>query len=169
MLKWGQFLFAFFYPSFFFLFEGFIFHSFIALFGWRIQPDSASHNSIFLSRKISPTTRQPASQQYFPLMRNQPAIQPASQPNKAERIQPVRPTDAYWLHCGPLSIRYMLSREQSSTSYHSGTKENLLQLRELALLPAGCIMRMRATSREKKNCPIYTHNYNKNPTFMLQL
>ena len=29
MLKWGQFLFAFFYPSFFFLFEGFIFHSLI--------------------------------------------------------------------------------------------------------------------------------------------
>ena len=54
-----------------------------ALFGWRIQPDSASHNSIFLSRKISPATSQPASQQYFPLTRNQPAIQPASQPNKA--------------------------------------------------------------------------------------
>jgi nitrite reductase/ring-hydroxylating ferredoxin subunit len=41
--------------------------------------DSASHNSIFLSRKISPATSQPASQQYFPLTRNQPA----SQPNKA--------------------------------------------------------------------------------------
>jgi len=46
----------------------------LALFGWRIQPDSASHNSIFLSRKISPATSQPASQQYFPLTRNQPAI-----------------------------------------------------------------------------------------------
>jgi len=45
-----------------------------ALFGWRIQPDSASHNSIFLSRKISLATSQPASQQYFPLTRNQPAI-----------------------------------------------------------------------------------------------
>jgi len=45
--------------------------------------DSASHNSIFLSRKISPATSQPASQQYFPLTRNQPDIQPASQPNKA--------------------------------------------------------------------------------------
>jgi len=56
----------------------------LALFGWRIQPDSASHNSIFLSRKISPATSQPASQQYFPLTRNQPAIQPASQPNKAQ-------------------------------------------------------------------------------------
>ena len=42
------------------------------------RPDSASHNSIFLSRKISPATSQPASQQYFPLTRNQPAIQPAS-------------------------------------------------------------------------------------------
>jgi len=49
------------------------------LFGWRIQPESASHNSIFLSREIS----QPFSQQYFPLTRNQPASQPASQPNKA--------------------------------------------------------------------------------------
>jgi len=49
-----------------------------ALFGWRIQPDSASRNSIFLSRKIS----QPSSQQYFPLTRNQPASQPARQPNK---------------------------------------------------------------------------------------
>ena len=51
----------------------------LALFGWLIQPDSASHNSIFLSREIS----QPFSQQYFPLTRNQPASQPASQPNKA--------------------------------------------------------------------------------------
>ena len=50
----------------------------IALFGWLIQPDSASHNSIFLSREIS----QPFSQQYFPLTRNQPASQSASQPNK---------------------------------------------------------------------------------------
>ena len=50
-----------------------------ALFGWLIQPDSASRNSIFLSREIS----QPFSQQYFPLTRNQPASQPASQPNKA--------------------------------------------------------------------------------------
>jgi len=36
--------------------------------------DSASHNSIFLSRQIS----QPANQQCFPLTPNQPAIQPAS-------------------------------------------------------------------------------------------
>jgi len=49
------------------------------LFGWLIQPDSAIHNSIFFSRKIS----QPSSQQYFSLTRNQPASQPASQPNKA--------------------------------------------------------------------------------------
>jgi len=49
------------------------------LFGWLIQPDSASHNSIFLSREIS----QPFSQQYFPLTRNQPA----SQPNKPS-LQP---------------------------------------------------------------------------------
>ena len=58
-----------------------------ALFGWRIQSDSASHNSIFLSRKISPATSQPANQQYFPLTQNQPAIQPASQPNKAKTFQ----------------------------------------------------------------------------------
>jgi len=50
-----------------------------ALFGWLIQPDSASRSSIFLSREIS----QPSSQQYFPLTQNQPASQPASQPNKA--------------------------------------------------------------------------------------
>jgi len=49
------------------------------LFGWLIQPDSASRNSIFLSREISQTS----SQQYFPLTQNQPASQPASQPNKA--------------------------------------------------------------------------------------
>jgi len=48
------------------------------LFGWRIQPESASHNSIFLSHEIS----QQFSQQYFSLTRNQPASQPASQPNK---------------------------------------------------------------------------------------
>ena len=40
--------------------------------------DSASHNSIFLSRQIS----QPANKQCFSLTPNQPAIQPASQPNK---------------------------------------------------------------------------------------
>ena len=59
-----------------------------ALFGWLIQPDSTSHNSIFLSREIS----QPFSQQYFPLTRNQPA----SQPNKA------------WiaLHCGDSACSY---------------------------------------------------------------
>ena len=45
-----------------------------ALFGWRIQPESASHNIIFLSYEIS----QPFSQQYFPLTQNQPASQPAS-------------------------------------------------------------------------------------------
>ena len=64
---------------------------YLGLFGWLIQPDSASHNSIFLSREIS----QPFSQQYFPLTRNQPAIQPASQPNKpqeprARRASPPR-------------------------------------------------------------------------------
>jgi len=42
-----------------------------ALFGWRIQPESASRNSIFLSREIS----QLSSQQYFSLTRNQPASQ----------------------------------------------------------------------------------------------
>jgi len=51
------------------------------LFGWRIQPESASHNSIFLSREIS----QPFSQQYFPLTRNQPASQPAEQGEDLER------------------------------------------------------------------------------------
>ena len=43
-------------------------------FGWLIQPDSAIHNSIFLSHKIS----QPSSQQYFSLTQNQPSSQPAS-------------------------------------------------------------------------------------------
>ena len=43
--------------------------------------DSASHNSIFLSRQIS----QPANQQYFSLTPNQLVIQPASQPNKASK------------------------------------------------------------------------------------
>jgi len=55
-----------------------ILHHILALFGWRIQPDSASHNNIFLSREIS----QLSSQQYFPLTRNQPA----SQPNKPNRF-----------------------------------------------------------------------------------
>ena len=53
-----------------------------ALFGWRIQPESASHNSIFLSREIS----QPSSQQYFPLTRNQPASQPASRKGDDESL-----------------------------------------------------------------------------------
>jgi len=55
-----------------------------ALFGWLIQPDSASRNSIFLSREIS----QPYSQQYFPLTQNQPA----SQPNKAFEYQEPKAT-----------------------------------------------------------------------------
>ena len=45
--------------------------------------DSASHNSIFLSRQINQPANQPANQQCFSLTPNQPAIQPASQPNKA--------------------------------------------------------------------------------------
>jgi len=46
-----------------------------ALFGWRIQPESASHNSIFLSRKIS----QLFSQTVFS-SHTKSASQPASQP-----------------------------------------------------------------------------------------
>ena len=64
-----------------------------ALFGWRIQPESASHNSIFLSREIS----QSFNQQYFPLTRNQPA----SQPNKASINLPAAAGQVERVSAGP--------------------------------------------------------------------
>ena len=75
------------------------------MFGWRIQPDSASHNSIFLSRKISPATSQPANQQYFPLTRNQPVIQPVSQPNKALIPAAVTSDHTRFSLCSEMSVR----------------------------------------------------------------
>jgi len=48
-----------------------------ALFGWEIQPAT----TVFSSHAKSAS--QPANQQCFPLTPNQPAIQPASQPNKS--------------------------------------------------------------------------------------
>jgi len=63
------------------------FHSCIktnALFGWRIQPESASHNSIFLSREISQLFSQTVFSSHA-----KSASQPASQPaEQAVNFQP---------------------------------------------------------------------------------
>jgi len=51
-----------------------------ALFGWRIQPESASHNSIFLSHEISQLFSQTVFSSHA-----KSASQPASQPNKTQK------------------------------------------------------------------------------------
>jgi len=48
------------------------------LFGWRIQPESASHNSIFLSREISQLFSQTVFSSHAKSA-SQPASQPAEQ------------------------------------------------------------------------------------------
>ena len=52
-----------------------------ALFGWRIQPESASHNSIFLSREISQLFSQTVFSSHAKSA-SQPASQPAEQAYK---------------------------------------------------------------------------------------
>ena len=67
--------------------------SIYALFGWRIQPESASHNSIFLSREISQLFSQTVFSSHA-----KSASQPASQPAE-QGVRP--PAGAY---CRPAAM-----------------------------------------------------------------